>query len=241
MNWAVGPCLGITRNTGLNSADQVIFVLQVVLMIGPLAVYFLGLGLASSRPHPCLVSERSDFVLLALAFVPIVCWPLISLVSMGRCILAGVLLGVLAALFIMLLPRRHNGWVVYNLSPQELRRALRRACHRLGWQIEYNSSNNDESEASIEPTGLNLVFSNMPWLRNITLRCRAINTGTGTATARQQLLESLLNELQHEAMLPSPTGAGLVVIGTTLLGLPMWYFFHHIDAVVDVVRTILFA
>ena len=29
----------------MNSADQVMFILQVILAVGPLAVYFLGLGL----------------------------------------------------------------------------------------------------------------------------------------------------------------------------------------------------
>ncbi len=221
----------------MNSADQVILVLQVVLMVGPLAVYFLGLGLASSRPHPYLVSERSDFVLLALAFVPIICWPLISLFAIGRLALAGAMLSGLTALFLLLLPRRHDGWVVYNLSPQELRRALRRACLRRGWQIEYSSPNDDESEAVVTPVRLTLSFSNMPWLRNITLRCRT--SDSDGINARQELLGALSHELEYEAMLPSPTGAGLVVIGTTLLGLPMWYFFHHIGAVVDVVRSIL--
>lgn len=221
----------------MNSADQVILVLQVVLMVGPLAVYFLSLGLVSSRPHPCLVSERSDFVLLALAFVPIICWPLISLVTTGRYLLAGALLAGLISLFLLLLPKRQDGWVVYNLSPQELRRALRRACYRLSWQIQYTHATDAESAATVNPVGLTLEFSNMPWLRNITVRCQAY--GEMDTSARNHLLRALANELQRESMLPSPTGAGLVVVGTLLLGLPMWYFFHHIDAVVDVVRTMI--
>jgi hypothetical protein len=77
----------------------------------------------------------------------------------------------------------------------------------------------------------------MPWLRNITLRCPV--PGGAALQDRDLLLAAMARELRREAMLPSPTGAGLVVIGATLLGLPMWYFFHNFDAIVDVVRRIL--
>jgi hypothetical protein len=221
----------------VNSSDQVILVLQLLLTIGPLAAYFLGLGLVSSRAHPCLVSERADFVLLTLAFVPVISWPLVSLLSTARYVPAAGLVAVLATLFCWLLPRGEGGWVIYNLSGQELRRALQRACGRLGWRIEYTTATGDEPEATVQPAGLTLTTSNMPWLRNITLRCKVATRAE--ADARRELLHALAGELRKESMLPSPTGAGLVVVGALLLGLPTWYFFHHIDAIVDVVRRVL--
>ena len=221
----------------MNSSDQVILVLQLLLTIGPLAVYFLGLGLVSSRAHPCLVSERADFVLLTLAFMPIISWPLVSLLSTAHYVPAAGLVVVLATLFCRLLPRSEDGWVFYNLSGQELRRALQRTCGRLGWGIEYATSTGDEPEATVRPAGLTLTTNNMPWLRNITLRCKAATRVQ--EDARRELLHALAGELRRESMLPSPTGAGLVVVGALLLGLPMWYFFNHIDAIVDVVRRVL--
>lgn len=222
----------------MDSADQVILVLQIVLTIGPIAVYFLTLGLFSSQACPRLVSERADFVLLGTAFVPVICWPLISLVTAGRFALAGALLGAIALVFAMLLPTRQGGWVIYNISTQECRRALRRACSRLGWQIEYSTPSDDEPEAVIRPAGFVVTFHGMPWLRNMTLRFK--HTGNSAHTeAREQLLTMLSGELRRESMLPSAAGAGLVVIGATLLGLPMWYFFSNMNAIVDVVRRML--
>lgn len=223
-----------------NSAEQVILVLQVVLTIGPLAVYFLGLGLVSSQARPCLVSERSDFVLLATAFVPVICWPIISLITGGRFLLAAVLLVAIGLLFFTLLPRRHAGWVIYNISSQECRRALQRSCARLGWRIEYLSPTGDEPEAIVRPENLTVTFGGMPWLRNMTLRFRASGVEAGFAS-EHALVRQLSAELQREAMLPSPTGAGLVVIGAAMLGLPMWYLFSNVNAIVDVLRRMLLA
>ncbi len=222
----------------MNSADQVILVLEVVLTIGPIAVYFLGLGLVSSQARPCLVSERSDFTLLAIAFVPVICWPLVSLLATGRFTLATVLLVAFGLLFFTLLPKRDQGWVLYNISTQECRRTLRRACSRLGWQIEYTAPTSSEPQAMIKPANLAISFSGLPWLRNMTIRFHPAVCSAQTQ-ARRQLIEALSDELRRESMLPSPTGAGLVVIGATLLGLPMWYLFSNMNAIVDVVRRIL--
>jgi hypothetical protein len=224
----------------MESADQVILVLQVVLTIGPVAVYFLGLGLASSQAHPCLVSERSDFVLLASAFVPIIVWPVVALVKAGSFSLALVLLAAVGLLFILLLPRREEGAVIYNISSSECRRAIERACRRLGWTVEDVAATRDESECIVPEAGLAVGFQSLPWLRNVTVRCRVLGPDADR-DARRTLLKTLSEELCRESLLPSATGAGLVVIGATLLGLPMWYFFHHMDAIVDVVRRILLA
>ena len=51
----------------------------------------------------------------------------------------------------------------------------------------------------------------------------------------------VFEEMAAEGLLPSPTGASLVLIGAALLGVPMWYLLHHMGAIVDVVRQILFA
>lgn len=223
----------------MDSADQVILVLQVILTIGPVAVYFLGLGLASSQAHPCLVSERSDFVLLALAFVPIIVWPVVALLKAGNWGISLVLLALVVVVFFSMLPRRHGGWVIYNISEGECRRAVRRACQRLGWSFEKASPPREDADLVIHPARLGVSFHSMPWLRNVTVRCQQSEDHDEAAV--RQLLDTLAGELNRESLLPSPAGAGLVVIGATLLGLPMWYFFHNMDAIVDVVRRMILA
>lgn len=224
----------------MDPADQVILVLQVILTIGPLAVYFLGLGLASSQAHPCLVSERSDFVLLAVAFVPLILWPVVALLQAGSTMVTLLLLSAVVALFFWLLPCRQGGWVIYNISVEECRRALHRACTRLGWQLDPPSLGREDNDTVIHPAGLTVSLCSMPWLRNVTVRLRS-TTGSPAEQTRRDLLQALARELRRESFLPSPAGAGLVVIGATLLGLPLWYFFHHFNAIVDVVRRILLA
>jgi hypothetical protein len=224
----------------MDSAGQVIFVLQVVLTVGPVAVYFLGLGLASSQAHPCLVSERSDFTLLALAFVPVILWPFIALLKAGSMAIALILLSAVVILFVVLLPRRHDGWVIYNISTDECRRALHRACRRLGWQVDKAVPPLEDADLVVRPAGLGVSFHSMPWLRNVTLRCRGLD-GHSRSQEREALREQLAGELRRESFLPSPTGAGLVVIGATLLGLPMWYLFRNMDSIVDVVRRFILA
>ena len=120
----------------MDSSDQVIFALKVVLAVGPLALYFLALGLVNSQARPCIVSARSDFSLLAIAVVPVVATPVLILIEHGQMVTAaGVVLG-LAVAFLSLLPKAGGSWVVYNCSPAQCRRLVRQACQALGWSLD---------------------------------------------------------------------------------------------------------
>ena len=105
------------------------------------------------------------------------------------------------------------------------------AARRRGWSLAVN-----DEEARFEPMGLAIQISSLPWLRNVTL-----NWSDGQDAGACEFLRAFSDELAREAMLPSPAGASLVLIGAGLLGVPMWYLLHHIDAIVNVVREILFA
>jgi len=218
----------------VDSADQVVFILQLILVLGPLAVYFLGLGLVNSQAHPCLVNARVDFVVLATAFIPIIIGPLVILIEHGHYLLSACVLLLVAGLFWVMLPARNEAWVIYNIDPREFERALERVCRRLGWALGAKGDH-----ILIMPADLIVTKSTLPLLRNVTLRVRAGSEPNPQAV--EHLIEGIGRELQRQAMLPSATGASLVVIGAALLGLPMWYLFHHMDAIVDVVKQILFA
>ena len=100
----------------LDSSDQVVFVLQLIIALGPLAVYFLGLGLVNSQAHPCLVRARSDFVLLAVAFVPVIIAPVLLLVQHGHPLIALLVVAAVAGIFAAPAAARSGIWVVYNIS-----------------------------------------------------------------------------------------------------------------------------
>ncbi len=233
----------------MSSAGEVIFVLQVAIALGPIAVYFLGLGLVNSQARPSLVSARSDFLCLAVAFFPLLLAPVLALLERHLLWPAlGVCLGVGFA-FLRMMPRGGDGWVVYHIEPQRCRRLLERACRRLGWSVAA-----DGDSDRIEGPGLLVRYSVLPLLRNVTLQIESATAGDAAgagagddgrtadfAAWRDLLLAGVRRELDRESMLPSATGASLVVIGASLLGLPLWYLLSHMNAIVDVVRQILFA
>ena len=233
----------------LNSADHVIFVLQVVLAVGPLAVYLLTLGLVNSQARPCLVTSRADFTLLAVAFVPVIVWPVVTLVRSEHVFLAAGAVAGVTALFLAMLPGRDAGWVIYHVSPSQSRRLLEQACRRLGWRV---ASVQDEPAADrsyqdavvIQPGRLLVTQDALPWLRNVTIRIASAGPEPQPRVdpvAREHLVKALFDEIQRESMLPSPTGASLMLIGAALLGVPMWYLFNHIELIVEAVKRLLFA
>ena len=86
--------------TVVDASAHAVFVFEVLIALGPLAVYFLGLGLVNSQPRPCLVNARVDFVWLTVAFVPVIAVPSVAMVQQGLLVVAlSVVLGV-ALLFL---------------------------------------------------------------------------------------------------------------------------------------------
>ncbi len=214
------------------SADHVIFVLQLIVTLGPLAVYFLGLGLVSSQARPCLVRASVDFVLLAVAFLPVIIAPVLGLLMHGNYWIAGAVVAAVAALFWTLLPKDASAWVIYNIDRREFVRLLERSCRRLGWSVA-----EQDEQLHVSPVQLTVRHEGLPWLRSVTLRIHA-NSDEGRAEA-DRLICAIGAEMERLSMLPSPAGASLVIIGASLLGVPMWYVFRHMDAIVDVVRQML--
>ena len=220
----------------MDSAEQVVFVLQLVLTLGPLAVYFLGLGLVNSQAQPCLVGARADFVVLSVALIPMFLGPLVALTRYGWWWPAAAVLACVSALFFFLLPRRDGDWVIYNTGAEQCRRLLARACRQRGWSVQ-----GDQQRIEIPEAGLVVTISPLPWLRNVTLGIGRAGPSDASDRAEGALIESLSREIRREAMLPSPAGASLVIIGACLLMVPMWYLAQNMDMIVNVVRHILFA
>src|SRR5690349_1502098 len=101
--------------------------------MGPLAIYFLGLGLVNSQARPSLVNARADFVLLTIAFLPVFIGPVLFLIQHSCWWLALAVVITVGTIFCYLLPPRKSAWVVYNVSADQCHRLIERACRRLGW------------------------------------------------------------------------------------------------------------
>jgi hypothetical protein len=150
-----------------------------------------------------------------------------------------LIVGLVVAGFIGgMLPRRNSAWVIYNTSLPQCRRLLCRACRRLGLSAE-----GSDEQVHVPEAGLTVMLSSLPLLRNVTLSLRK-QTVSGTSkheVVLDRLMDTLEQELHQEAMLPSPAGASLVVIGAAMLAVPMWFFFHNVDAIARAVRQIFVA
>jgi hypothetical protein len=185
-----------------------------------------------------MVPARTDFVVLTIALVPLIMGPVLAMVKFGGWWPLAVA-SVAAAVFVgVLLPRRNSGWVIYNTSLPQCRRLLYRACRRLGLSAEGN-----DEQVQIAEIGLTVFLTALPVLRNVTLslRTQSGRHGEGDQAVVRRLMDTLEGEIQEESMLPSPAGASMVVIGAAMLAVPMWFFFHHVDAIARAVRQIFFA
>src|SRR5690554_989144 len=114
-------------------AYQVADVLMLVLCIGPVAVYFLTLGLVNSHSRPWMISSRSDFVSLTVVLIPLLIWPLPILANERHWWLLLPALAVLGFAFVRMLPSSRAGYVIYNISETRCRRLLEDSLRSLGW------------------------------------------------------------------------------------------------------------
>lgn len=217
----------------MDAAGEVIFVLKLIVAVGPLAVYFLSLGLVNSQARPALIPCKNDFSMLSLAFLPLLVLPAVQLVDRPRAMAAAALVSAVAVAVLLWRLRRERGWVVYNLDARQCAAAVRQACGRLGWRCQATADGFE-----LLPVHLRLEVSTWPLLRNVTLRVRRSTDEGRDARVDQELrfARALEETLGERTLLPSPTGAAMVLVGAALLGLPLWYLFQHMEAVATVIR-----
>ena len=55
----------------MENVQQVIVLLKVLLLVGPIAFYFMVLGLLNSQPASRLIDARTDFLILTAAAGPL--------------------------------------------------------------------------------------------------------------------------------------------------------------------------
>ncbi len=138
---------------------------------------------------------------------------------------AGV--AIAAAAFAYLLPRRNAGFVIYNITEARCVRLLDdslRVCGRSGaWQGHTWIADDSRCEIHVRSFAL---------LRNVSLHVECADSDTANEITHA-LYTELHRQLDGFAQLPSAMGAGLVLLGLTLMTLPMWMVSRHIDDLVD--------
>jgi len=213
----------------MDPAGQVILVLKVLLHVGPVAAYFVTLGLVNSQSSPKIVDARTDFLALTFVFCPLLYWPVPGLVQGGLWWVVLIGLALLLPAFHAFLNRVGDGWVVYNISDRRAIRLLDRAARELGRAYSW-----DDRTLRLDDGSLSLRLSALPVLRNVTVHVHAdADEGRQAAAALRERFAALLSAHQ---LLPSVTGSCLLLLGVGLMMLPLWMMSRHSAAIAEVVN-----
>ncbi len=217
----------------MDNAYQVAVLLKLLLLVGPIAVYFIVLGLLNSQSVPRLVDARTDFLVLTFAVCPVLLAPAPSLWQQGYGWVLAPALALAALVMRALLPRRNSGWVIYNLSVHRARVLVERCLRDLGWRFEAA-----DGVLKVTQPGLEIRFSSLPVLRNVTCHL-AFADDASRETLEARIRDRLETALSRQQLLPSLAGSCLMVVGIGLMILPLWMMSRHSDAIAEVVTRLL--
>lgn len=187
---------------------------EAMAVILPLVLYFGFLGLVNIRRRPTVVSGRLDFVVVILAFLPLLYHPVRMVVSFGGPAWKGAVFAAVALVLWLLLPREFTSWVIYSISEATLTRRLEGILRREG--VAFVRRGN---RIECEPPAGTLVISNMPMLHNVTIY---LQDGRETAFF-ERLGEALQEELSAVESRPSLSGHCFLAVAVTLLFAPLVY------------------
>jgi len=207
---------------------QVVDVLMLVGNTAPIALYFLVLGLVNSHSRPYLISSRADFLTLTCVLTPVLLWPVPHFITLGLTWLLAVGLLLVAVVFIWMFVTTGAGFVIYNVAEARCIRLLEESLRRLGHTGRWNGQNWQADSGAFT-----IHIRKFALLRNVSIHIEIHTQEAG------QLVRTLGTELDRRlasvAQLPSTMGACLVLIGVSLMILPMWMVGRHIHDLVDAV------
>ncbi len=203
--------------------------LHITAAIGPIALYFLVLGLLNSRRRPQLLTGRQDFCLLAGALGPLFVLPLMNVfgASVGG-VAASV--AVVAAAALLLAPRGAS-WVVYNARRERVEELLVDALDARGLAT---SDAGGTGDLRVGDGGARLRFGSFPVLDNVTIRL----DGADTALARR-VGEALSTALGCEETDASPSAVGFLLAATAMLVAPLALFAQRVPEIVRLLSDLL--
>jgi len=200
---------------------------RVATVVVPVAIYFLVLGLLNSRRHPQLLTGRRDFALLIAALSPLFALPALSLIGVSLPSVVGVVAAVAAG--ILLLAPKGGSWVVYNIPPDQARRAIDSALDQAGMP-------HSPAGRGFRLHGGNgfVQVSDFPLLRNVSIRLR----GADEQLARrfEERLGRIVAGLEAET---SPMAVALLLVATAMLVAPLSMVAHRAGEIVRLLTDLL--
>jgi len=185
---------------------------ELTIVVVPLALYFGFLGLMNIRRRPTVIRGRFDFLLVIIAFLPLLYKPVMMVLWLGGFAWrASVLTGIGIVLW-ALLPREFTSWVVYSVSGADVTRSL----EHILWRMQIPYTRRDNRFQCAPPNGT-LVISNMSALRNVTIYLES----TRETAFFARLGPELRRELNRVESKPSLSGHCFLAVAATLFLTPV--------------------
>ena len=189
-------------------------------VIVPVAGYFFVLGMLNTRRRPQILTGRLDFSLLMLALCPGFVLPMLESFGLAPASAIAVM-GVIAAGAWFASPSGRN-WVVYNLSPGQADRVLRRAMDSMGWRYDATADGYYIAEHKV-----NLRVSGFWILHNVSVQltggsqelCRDFARELGAAVGR--------TSARTQAM-----AVAMLLVATGMLVAPLAMLAHRVPEIV---------
>lgn len=200
--------------------------LQVALVVGPVAGYFLVLGLLNSRRTPQMLPGGLDLAILLTALSPVLVIPAMQWTGEPLAVLiaaAGVIGGIAAW------PGRAPCWVIYNLSARQARQAVADGLADLGEPAEATATGFD-----LPARRARVAVSTFPLLRNATVRLDARH---GEFACR--LAGCIQDRLDRHEVTPSPMAVSLLLVATGMLVAPLAMLAPQADEIVRLLTNLL--
>ena len=211
---------------------QLLMLLKFAVFVSPVAAYFLVLGLMNCQAHPRLVSGRQDFLTLTGCFCPLLAWMLHTLVRLGPTAWAWWMLGALLIWGVVAafrVPRDLASWVVYNVSADHIGRLLGECFRKHGMPCRW-----DGAHLQFEREGIRVDLASFTLLRNVTIHIRL--PGPGGQPVLQRVRHDVERSLANTRTLPNAVGGALLLIGSTMLILPITMMADHMETIVKIVH-----
>jgi hypothetical protein len=200
---------------------------ELTFTIVPLAAYFGFLGWVNIRRQPTVVNGRHDFIVVILAFLPLLYRPVRMAMALGQVYWQISVLGAVGVTLWLLLPREFTSWVVYSVSAKQLTQTLELALHRM--RVPFARRGN---RIECEAPHVSLVINDMPLLRNVTVHFQ----GERDRAFFDRVGQEVKKDLSQTESQPSLSGHCFLVVAAMLLLTPLLLIAHNHDVIAHLMR-----
>lgn len=207
--------------------EQLDISMRVVTIIGPIALYFMLLGLLNTRLNPQMLTGRQDFSMLLIAISPLVLQPMVYYLGGGSAMVVACAILIFGAIW--LLSPRGRTFVIYNLPRKQGIDIVLKSLDSIGLEGKLTAR-------GIElPQGKGIVhIDSFLMLRNFSLK---LTGGCGeTWEAFEENMAERLGKIETPA---SPMAVTLLLIATGMIVAPMVLMIHHAPEIVRILTDLL--